>query len=149
MYLPIHCALFGIKIIQVTPQWFSLPWVTAYRETCSFFCTFPLCTNSPSHTLIHNLLPFSTLKVQLTGTGTFPLTWWYYWHHCSVYLRCVIGCLAVLQWPLLVKWQLSCFFQGAIGPDGPTGEMGLQGKAVRNLAVIQSIYWNFLVDIQS
>lgn len=24
-------------------------------------------------------------------------------------------------------------FQGAIGPDGPTGEMGLEGKTVRNL----------------
>ena len=36
-------------------------------------------------------------------------------------------------------------FQGAIGPDGPTGEMGLEGKKVRNV----HIHLHFVVDIQN
>lgn len=49
--------------------------------------------------------------------------------NCLFTLCWLCGCVRVTS----VGWSDSCLaFQGAIGPDGPTGEMGLEGKKVRN-----------------
>lgn len=64
----------------------------------------------------------------------------------DVYLQYVLDvwlCYSDLCW-----WSDNCHvFQGARGPDGPTGEMGLEGKKVKESDFIVHIHWNFLVDI--
>lgn len=82
-----------------------------------------------SHSLIHHFFSYLTWYFEFTDTiDIIPL----YRYICIQYDKSVWQRYTDLCW-----WSDSCLvFQGAIGPDGPTGEMGLKGKAVRNLHIL-------------
>lgn len=113
-------------------------------------CERPVATYAHIHLYTHfnltHILIRPERQLQLPGTGKLPLT-------CGVslpsmpytemFIYSVVGCLAVLQWPLLVKWQLSCV-SGSDRARRSNRRDGVRGQGGKKSALIAWINHHFI-----